>query len=85
MVARQLIAYLERRSLLVPVQSVYRANHLTETALLKVLNNLFIAVDRGETVILALLGQSAAFYTIDHAILLFRLTARFWITGCVLA
>jgi hypothetical protein len=44
-----------------------------------------IAVDRGEAVVLALLDQSAAFDTIDHAILLDRLTARFGITGCVLA
>ena len=84
-VARQLIAYLEKRSLLVPVQSAYRANHSTETALLKVLNDLLIAVDRGEAVVLALLDQSAAFDTIDHAILLDRLTERFGITGCVLA
>jgi hypothetical protein len=76
-VARQLIAYLERGSLLVPVQSAYRANHSTETALLKVLNNLLNAVDRGEAAILALLDQSAAFDTIHHAILLDRLTARF--------
>ncbi len=84
-VARELIAYLEQRSLLVPVQSAYRANHSTETALLKVLNDLLIAVDRGEAVVLALLHQSAEKNTIDHAILIDRLTARFGITGCVLA
>jgi hypothetical protein len=60
-VARQLIAYLERRSLLVLVRSAYRANHSTETALIKKLNVLLIAVDRGEAVVLALLDQSAAF------------------------
>ncbi len=53
--------------------------------MLKVLNDLLIAVDRGEAVVLALLDQSAAFDTIDHAILLYHLTARFGITGCVLA
>jgi hypothetical protein len=84
-VARQLIAFLEQRSLLVSVQSAYRANHSKETALLKVLNDLLIAVDGGKAVALALLYQSAAFDTIDHAILLDRLTARFVFTGCVLA
>jgi hypothetical protein len=84
-VARQLIAYLERRSLLVPVQSAYRANHSTKTALLKVLNDLLIGVEGGKAIVLALLDQSAAFDTIDHAILLGRLTARFGITGCFLA
>ena len=49
------------------------------------LNDLLIAVDRGEAVVLALLDQSAAFDTIDHTILLYRLAARFGITGCVLA
>jgi hypothetical protein len=81
-VARQLIAHLERHRLLVPVQSAYRENHSTKTALLKVLNDLLIAVDGGDAVILALLDKSAAFDMIDHAILLDRLTARFGITGC---
>ena len=49
------------------------------------LNDLLIAVDRGEAVVLALLDKSAAFDTIDRAILFDRLTARFGITGCVLA
>ena len=43
------------------------------------LNDLLIAVDGGDVVILTVLDQSAAFDTIDHAILLDRLTARFGI------
>jgi hypothetical protein len=41
-------------------------------------------VDSGDAAVLALLDQSAAFDTIDHSILLSRLTCRFGITGSVL-
>jgi hypothetical protein len=63
------------------VQSAYRAAHLTETALLKVLNDLLTSVDNGDAVILALLDQSAAFDTIDHGILLEGLSDRFGVSG----
>jgi hypothetical protein len=66
------------------VQSAYRAAHSTETALLKVLNDLLTSVDNGDAVILALLDQSAAFDTIDHGILLDRLSARFGVSGLAL-
>jgi hypothetical protein len=83
--AKQLLNHLELRSLFVPVQSAYRAAHSTETALLKVLNDLLLAVDKGYAVILALLDQSAAFDTIDHDILFDRLSARFGISGTALS
>ena len=76
-VARQIVAYLESNSLFVPVQSAYRTYHSTETALLKVMNDLLFAVDRKDATILALLDRSAAFDTVDHTILLNRLSARF--------
>jgi len=80
-VARQIVAYLESNSLFVPVQSAYRTYHSTETALLKVMNDLLLAVDRKDATILALLDQSAAFDTVDHTILLNRLSARFGVFG----
>lgn len=80
-VAKQLIEHLETQSLYVPVQSAYRSFHSTETALLKVLNDILSSIDHGDSVILALLDQSAAFDLIDHEILLNRLSTQFGVTG----
>ncbi len=71
-VAKQLIEHLDTQSLYVPVQSAYRSFHTTETALLKVLNDILSSIDHGDSVILVLLDQSAAFDLIDHEILLKR-------------
>ena len=83
-VARQLSFHLESSGLYVPVQSAYRPNHSTETALLKILNDLLLVADSGDAAILALLDQSAAFDTIDHEILLERIQLRFGISDLVL-
>jgi hypothetical protein len=66
-------------------QSAYKAFHSTETALLKVQNDILCAIDRNESVILLLLDLSAAFHTVDHAILLSRLSRLFGVKGNVLA
>ena len=47
-------------------QSAYRCYHSTETALLKVQNDLLVAMDKSCGVFLVLLDVSAAFDTIDH-------------------
>ena len=62
----QMSSYLSTNFLHVPVQSAYRKFHSTETALLKVVNDMRLSVDNENAVILALLHQSAAFDTVDH-------------------
>ena len=48
--------------------------HSTETALLRAHGDILRAADRGCTVVLLLLDLSAAFDTVDHGLLLHRLT-----------
>src|SRR5260221_3397369 len=67
---------------LVPcLQSAYRKHHSIETALLKVLSDVYAAVDDGEVTLLTLLDLSSAFDTVDHTILCDRLQHSFGIRG----
>ena len=84
-VAIQLKKYIEINCLGETLQSAYKKFHSTETALLKVHNDILSAVDNNRIVILLLLDLSAAFDTVDHAILLHRLEVRFGIKQKALA
>ena len=66
-----------------PIQSVYRAGHSTETALIKIKVDLLNAIDNKEVVCLVFLDLSAAFDTHNHQILLDRLKNMFAFTGQV--
>ena len=62
-------------------QSAYRHHHSTETALLKILDDVYISIDGKKVTCLAALDLSAAFDTLDHSTLLDRLESSFRIGG----
>jgi hypothetical protein len=61
--------FLESNKLLDSYQSAYRANHSCETALMYVMNELFLSMDNSKIAVLALYDLTAAFDTVDHCIL----------------
>ena len=59
------------------VQFVWNLSVSTETAVLRVLSDILLAVDRGDVAALILLDLSAAFDTVDNEILLQRLQTTY--------
>ena len=84
-VAAPLVQYIDDNNRSEKLQSAYKKLHSTETALLKVHDDILKSVDSDHTVVLLLLDLSAAFDTVDHSLLLHRLNTRFGIKGRVLA
>ena len=68
-VAEQINSHLVNNELSNSFQSAYKKYHSTETALLKISNDIQLAMNRREVTALTLLDLSAAFDTIDHGIL----------------
>ena len=83
-VALRLSDHLDSQNLHEPFQSAYRRLHSTETALLRVCSDIRAALDRKKGTLLVLLDLSSAFDTIDHTILLNRLSKRYGIQGYAL-
>ena len=65
-VAKQINEHIAHEGISNENQSAYRAFHSTETALLKIQNDIATSMDKGAAVGLVLLDLSAAFDTIDH-------------------
>uniref|UniRef100_A0A4W3JFX6 Reverse transcriptase domain-containing protein n=1 Tax=Callorhinchus milii TaxID=7868 RepID=A0A4W3JFX6_CALMI len=83
-VASQLRSFLSTHSLFEHLQSGFRAAHSTETALVKVTNDILTICNQGSLCLLVLLDLSAAFNTVDHTILLHRLSSHLNLQGPVL-
>ena len=75
--AKQMDSYLSMNGRYAQMQSAYRKHHSTETALVRVFNDITLTIDNHRESILILLDLSSAFDTIDHNILLHRLHKRF--------
>uniref|UniRef100_A0A8C6NSL6 Reverse transcriptase domain-containing protein n=1 Tax=Nothobranchius furzeri TaxID=105023 RepID=A0A8C6NSL6_NOTFU len=79
-----LTSHLDDNGLLDPFQSGFRRNYSTESAHIRVLNDILILTDSGSHVLLLLLDLTVAFNTVDHTILLHRLEFWMGVTGTAL-
>ena len=84
LVLSQVSSYLNSHNLYNTCQSAYRPGHSTETALLKVVIDLFLSPNKGNISVLALHDYSSVFDTIDHPILVHRVHTDFGFTDAVL-
>ena len=77
----QVYSHMAGNELFPVFQSAYREFHSTETALLRVVNDILLNMNRRHVSLLVLLDLIAAFDTVDHDSLLHRLETSFGITG----
>ena len=80
----QIHTHMMTRSLYPEFQSVYRKNHSSETALVRVTNDILMKMNTQEVTLLVMLDLSAAFDTVNHNILLTRLNEELGISGLAL-
>ena len=83
-VASQLMEHMTINNLHLKFPSAYKNNHSTESALLKVKNDILLNMDEQKVTLLVLLDLSSAFDTVNHQVLLERLRSRFGVTGTAL-
>ena len=80
-VDHQITAHIENNNLNEVMRSAYRQHHSTETAWVRLHNDILTAIDNNVAVLRVCLDLSAPFDTVDHGILLQRLEHRLGITG----
>ena len=68
-VTGRLTDYMTENNLHEHLQSTYKPGHSTETALVKVQNDILTSIHQHGVVVLVMLDLSAAFDTIDHDII----------------
>ena len=78
-VVKQLKEYLKDQDLNQPLQSTFREFHSTETAIVKIINDILISLDKDQCILLVMLDLSAAFDTVNHTKLLSRFESSFGI------
>ena len=83
-VFKQLVNHLDTNGLLGNCQSAYRQFHSCETALALVSNDILNNLNSGLPTFIVMLDLSAAFDTVDHAILIERLENTYHVTGIAL-
>ena len=80
----QVHTHMMTRSLYPEFQSAYRKNRSTETALVRVMNDILMKMNTQEVTLLVMLNLNAAFDTANHNILLTRLNEELGICGLAL-
>ena len=73
-VSKQLIAHVNKNNLFDPFQSAFRKGHSTETSFLRITDTILSTLNSNTYCQLILLDLSSAFDTLDHNILISRLT-----------
>ena len=80
-ILEQLKNHMSANNLMETMQSAYRCNHSTETALVRVQNDILTSMDNQRVAMLLLLDLSAAFDTVSHSILIRKLKDRIGVSG----
>ena len=79
----QCSSHMDRIKAHIPNQSGYKPKHSCETLLMRVTNDIIVNLDKSKCTIMLLLDLSAAFDTVDHAVLLRLLWSELGFRGTV--
>ena len=83
-VHNRVTSHLALNNLNCETQHGYKKHHSCETLLVKLIDDIMVAVDQGRGVVVLIVDLSAAFDTVDHKILLNVLRYKYFITGSAL-